>query len=57
MNVDVLCCAKNILYAMIGEPFVIGSDQVIDTLSLIFAVSTVIGASGTKAQSSVITLE
>jgi hypothetical protein len=38
---------------VIGDPLVIGSDQVKETLSLTLAVATVVGESGTKAQSSV----
>jgi hypothetical protein len=36
---------------VIGDPLVIGSDQVKETLSFTLAVATIDGESGTKAQS------
>lgn len=40
-----------------GEPFVMGADQLITTRSLRFAVDTVVGESGIKAHSKVSSAE
>jgi hypothetical protein len=56
--VNVVDCSRTkILYAVIGDPLATGSDQLIETNSLKFAVVTVVGASAIKAQSRVKTSE
>jgi hypothetical protein len=50
-------CLINILYAVMGEPFVTGSFQDMETLSLTLAVVIVVGESGTNAHSNVNTSE
>jgi hypothetical protein len=42
---------------MMGDPFATDADQYTVTWSLMFSVKTVIGGSGTNAQSKVIVLE
>jgi hypothetical protein len=50
-------CLISILYAVIGDPFVIGSLQVTETLSFTLAVVIVVGEFGTNAHNNVNTPE